>query len=150
MGKAVLRKACHGSGKVGKKRVRFAPEDQNKIVHHNVDTDDWAKWYNNEEYFNFRMDARRTIMAFREAGNNVSYLDPTEHCLRGLEKHQLPEVRAYRKQLNKRFIRLVICQHVRLCQAGIQDPDCLKQFVEQVVASCQKLLLQGHPSAIAV
>jgi hypothetical protein len=110
-----------------KKRVRFA-EDKNKevVVQDQVNEDD--RWYSQIEYQRFLWDVRRTLAALRKAGDETSSLDSTEYCLRGLEKHRSPEARALNKVQNREFVRLIALHHYSLSQAGVSDPDGLKEM----------------------
>ena len=119
-----------------RKRVQFA-EQHNRIIgtvdgncsSTNDASDVQTKWYRLDEYRNFQLEARRTLAALLERGNDPSALDPSEHCLRGLEKHQIPpKARAMYKEQNRQFIRLIICEHLRLRQQGVTDPECLKKL----------------------
>ena len=70
------------------------------------------------------MEARTTIIALFQAGNDPFQLDPSEHCLRGLEKHQFPpQVRAVYKAQNRQFIRLIICEYGRLREARVANVE---------------------------
>ena len=81
-------------------------------------------WYDANEYRGFQLEARDTLFALYRAGNDPCLLDPSQHCLRGLEKHQLPtQVRALYKARNKQFIRLIIGEYSRLRMARVADAE---------------------------
>ncbi|CAB9513249.1 expressed unknown protein [Seminavis robusta] len=108
---------------IGRKRVRFE-EQRNKIIAKDQGTSLEDAWYNHKEYRSFQMDARRTVLAFVKTGTDPALVDPSQFCLRGLEKHQIPsKARALYKSQNRHFIRLIVCEHVRLQKQGSQDVD---------------------------
>jgi len=109
-----------------RKRVQFA-ETNNTVIPRDQSIDVFTLWYNENEYRNFLLDARRTLLELRRANKDVSQLDPSEYCIRGLEKHQLPvQARAMYKEQNREFIRFIICEHVRLRQEGKAPDETLK------------------------
>ena len=120
-------KAKQGASKrKSRKRVRFL-EQRNRIIVKEPEINIWACWYHPGEYRMFQYGARQTLNALVKGGCDPSSLDPSEHCLRGLEKHQLPaEVRAIYRQQNQQFKRFIIGEHYRLRKAGVNDPESLK------------------------
>jgi len=96
------------------KRVRFS--EQKIIIWREHDDDIWACWFHPKEYRTFLAGARQTVLAFRNEGARAQLqLDPSEHCLLGLERHQLSaEARAIYRHQNKEFKRFLISQHTRL------------------------------------
>jgi hypothetical protein len=108
----------------GRKRVRFE-EQRNKIIAREASKSGLEEsWYNHTEYRSFQVDARRTMMAFSNVGNDPTLLDESLHCLRGLEKHQFPpHARALYKYQNRQFIRLIVYEHFRLRKQGIMEVE---------------------------
>jgi hypothetical protein len=107
-----------------RKRVRFEEYHNAVIPQEEGQHFTFFPWYNPEEYRSFQMEARNTILAYFQVGNDPFQLDPAEHCLRGLEKHQFPpRFRAILKAQNKQFINLIIGEYSRLREARVADVE---------------------------
>ena len=104
--------------------MRFEEQRNTVIPQEEVEAPLSSSWYHPIEYRQMQLDARNTLIALLRAGNDPFRLDPSEHCLRGLEKHQFPpHVRAVYRARNKQFIKLITAEYIRLREAGVPDAE---------------------------
>jgi hypothetical protein len=87
-------------------------------------------WYEVEEYKFFQKDCRRTIAAIKKAKGELSTLDPTEHCVRGLEQFLSVKQMVLRKKEAKRYIHVMMRQQYVQRRTGQSDPSRLQALSE--------------------
>jgi len=109
-----------------KKRVNFAPDDANVVSLIHFNKNDLEKmWYNQKDYDEFEQKRRITIEAVRKYAakcDAATSLDPTEHCVTGLEQHISSQQIICRKIKAKQYARVVLEQQCRQRRFGISDP----------------------------
>lgn len=68
------------------KKVAFADE-KSCVVHlcHYSSTDLHQSWYQPADFADFERSTQNTVEEFSKAGNNLTQIDPSRFCLRGLE-----------------------------------------------------------------
>lgn len=122
-----MKRAAHEAGLTSsRKSVRFEEHRNNVIPRPQTEETSsfFSSWYDAIDYRNFQLDARNTMIAYFQSGNNPFLLDPSQHCLRGLEKHQFPpQVRALYKAQNRQYIRLISSEYSRLREARVADVE---------------------------
>jgi hypothetical protein len=87
-------------------------------------------WYEVEEYKFFQKECRRTIAAIKKAKGELSTLDPTEHCVRGLEQFLSVKQMVLRKKEAKRYIHVMMRQQYVQRRTGQSDPSRLQALSE--------------------
>jgi hypothetical protein len=87
-------------------------------------------WYEVEEYNFFQKECRRTVAAIKKAKGELSTLDPTEHCVRGLEQFLSVKQMVLRKKEAKRYIHVMMRQQYVQRRTGQSDPSRLQALSE--------------------
>jgi len=116
------RKRCRVAAR---KQVHFAPTAT--VVHppapFNPPVEGNELWYQDADYAAFEQDRRACLAAMECCRGDVSLLDPTKYCLRGLE-HHLFSVDLFARQLHAtRCRRMVLQQQYNNSTGGCMGGD---------------------------
>jgi hypothetical protein len=76
----------------------------------------------------FHLDCTQTIQALKRARGDPSSLDPSVHCLRGLEKRISSKYNRERRLQQLNIIRLVLKAQEEQRKSGIIDPERIKSL----------------------
>jgi hypothetical protein len=108
-----------------KKSVRFSESD-NKVVFRQMFKEELKQtWYQSVEYKEFQNDRLMTIRTLRSAKGDLSALNPSKQCVRGLEMNATPEIFQYRASGIKATVMRVLQQQQVQRQMGLKDDGTL-------------------------
>lgn len=87
-------------------------------------------WYHDNEYTAFDQERRRTIAAIKNVNGDLSSLDPTVYCVRGLEQQLSTKQVLARRLKAKQYTHVVLRQQYVQKRIGRSDPDRLQAISE--------------------
>ena len=108
-----------------RKSVRFFESGNKVVFRHLLKEELKHAWYQSDEYKEFQKDRITTISTLRSAKGDLNALDPSKHCVRGLEMNATPEIFRYRTVGIKVHARIVLQQQKLQRQVGHKDDGTL-------------------------
>jgi hypothetical protein len=97
-----------------------------------------GRWYQSEEYRSIMEDIVMTFRALERAAGDISLLDPSKHCLRGLESYIFRKFVMIKRSSQR---SIVLCQQKFQLLHGLTDEHAL-QFLS--------MKLSKHDDIIAI
>lgn len=85
-------------------------------------------WYQREDFLSFHMEQLQTIHALKKAQGDLSYLDPSKHCLRGLERKISAGYGRERRSQQTEIINMVLEAQTEQREKGVRDPEGIKKL----------------------
>lgn len=113
-----------------RRKVKFAPTRLVRKISVQPKEEQSKLWYQPADYSAFAYDRRSTLNAVHQVRGDLTYLDPSKYCLRGLEQ-QLTKRQVYeRRQRSLQYRHVVLQQQHYQRYSGISDPQSLKAVSE--------------------
>lgn len=106
-----------------KKRVRFG--DRQVLFRHVPEEELQQSWYQSNEYDAFKSESKITLAALKQAHGNVTQLDASKHCLRGLEAHVSLSILKLRQMMIRSTVQIVLDQQKVQRSHGVSDPNMI-------------------------
>jgi len=108
-----------------KPSVRFV-EDKNTVRIRPASSEDLNNaWLHQADYDRIREETRSTILAVIKAEGNISSLDATQACVRGLEQYICVYVYNGNPKKQREFSRNICNQYRAQRKMGVSDPESL-------------------------
>mmetsp|Transcript_5022 Transcript_5022/g.7259 ORF Transcript_5022/g.7259 Transcript_5022/m.7259 type:complete len:144 (-) Transcript_5022:279-710(-) len=83
-------------------------------------------WYRHNDYISFYKEGISTIKTFQVEHGNLMRLDPSKHCLRGLEKMISKSHQQHRRKYQSITVQMVLDAHAMQRRDGRSDPEEIK------------------------
>mmetsp|Transcript_33101 Transcript_33101/g.49970 ORF Transcript_33101/g.49970 Transcript_33101/m.49970 type:complete len:155 (-) Transcript_33101:21-485(-) len=106
---------------IRKKRVSF--NSQVKVI--KLPRSSRNVWYQRDDFISFYKEGMSTIKALKFP-QNVSTLDPSEYCLRGLEKKISKSYEQQRRKYQSDTTQMILHAHALQRQTGKIEPEKIK------------------------
>ena len=112
-----------------KKSVRFA--NMATAITRSISKEELnVMWYDDKEYTAFQQERRNTIAAVSKANGDISMLDPTQVCVRGLEGQLSRKQVLARRMTLMQYTQVILRQQYVLKRTGRSDPERLQALSE--------------------
>mmetsp|Transcript_28780 Transcript_28780/g.43480 ORF Transcript_28780/g.43480 Transcript_28780/m.43480 type:complete len:174 (+) Transcript_28780:117-638(+) len=85
-------------------------------------------WYQYDDFVSFHKERSQTLKKLKSAHGNVSYLDPSLYCLRGLEEKLSKKFAKQRKFQQSVTIRSVLTAQAHQKEIGYTNPEYIKDL----------------------
>ena len=110
---------------VPKKAVRF-DEDHNSVHYRHASREDlFNTWLQQNDYHLIREENRATLKALNKAKGNISHLDATQLCVRGLEEQISVYLFNSSRDRQRKFVKIILVQYKFQRKCGFWNPDSL-------------------------
>lgn len=87
-----------------------------------------ASWYQPEDFVSFNRESVETVRALHFVQGDLSCLDPSIYCLRGLEPKIFSAVGRQRRSQKLAILRAVLCVQQEQRETGVKDPETIKSL----------------------
>jgi hypothetical protein len=87
-----------------------------------------VSWYQREDFVSFYKERLQTVRALKKAQGDITCLDPSEYCLRGLEEKISTRYGRERRLKQIKIIRMVLEVQAEHREMGVRNPEGIKSL----------------------